>query len=814
MANKKRTDRPLLSPRWSKVLRDMWIYKGRSFLVVLTIAVGVAGVGVVGQAIAILSRAMSDSQISAQPAQITLFTAPFNDEDILDQLHELPEVSRAEAFSFYRLRINVSGDGSGQPAANMWKNFELFAIPDFTNKQVDRITPEHIESEWPPSEGTLLLERLAAQYLEVKVNDSVWIETPDSELHRFNVDGTVRSPGRESATLSRVGSGFISMGTLETIGLPSGFNTIVIRVHGDGKDEKLLESIATSARELLREQSVEVISTWIPEAGKHWASDIVISMGSILQSLGGLALVAAAFLVVNTMLAILSSQLRQIGVMQVLGADRRSLVRMYLTQALIFGVLALPIGLPIGFMGAGALTGQSNTLLNFKSDGYGLSYYVLTLQIAIGIGLPLLAAYMPVIRGTSISVREAIGGVPSSKQGRRSPIDRIVESIRGLPRPFLLSIRNTFRQKGRLLLTLATLGLGGAIVVSVFSVHASLMNTLDQSLRYADYDVRITTAEPQDEEWLTEIALKVPGMVKTEQWGFIHAHRVLADGSESAELTVEALPADSGFIHPHMIQGEWLSPGEDNALVFDSYLLRKHPDLRVGDQIVLNIEDKKTAWYIKGFARKTVGKPVSYITKEGLQRATDDDSRASLIHITIGQHDSVSQSAVESEMKTLLKDEGIGVSSTELATEMRSVQAARMNIVVAFLSMMAILLSIVSALGLAGTMSLNVLERTREFGILRSIGGRDGSIAWIVIAEGAFLGTLGWGTGCIIAVPVTSWLCQSVGISLYQAPLDMVYSWTGVGFWFVTAIVLSALASLTPAWNATRLSIREVLAYE
>lgn len=340
------------------------------------------------------------------------------------------------------------------------------------------------------------------------------------------------------------------------------------------------------------------------------------------------------------------------------------------------------------------------------------------------------------------------------------------------------------------------------------------MNTLDQSLKYVDYDVGITTAEPQDEGRLTEIALKVPNVIKTEQWGLIHANRVFSDGSESAGLTVQALPADSGFIHPTMIQGQWLSPGDDNCLVFDSYLLRQHPDLRVGDQIVLNIDDKKTIWTVKGFTFKTVGVPVSYITKEGLQRAIDDDSRASIMHLRLGKHDAASQSTAESEVKSLLKDEGIAVASTELNSEIQSVQKARINIVVVFLSMMAVLLSIVSALGLAGTMSLNVLERTREFGILRCIGAGDSSVAWIVIAEGTFLGTLGWGAGCLIALPVTSWMCQSVGISLYQVPLDRVYSWSGVWFWFVTANVLSSLASLAPAWKATQLSVPEVLAYE
>jgi putative ABC transport system permease protein len=805
------------SPRWFKVLRDMWMFKGRSLLVVLTIAVGVAGVGVIGQLLYVLRHAMENSIKAVQPSQITMFTVPFQDGGITDRLLKLPQVAKAETLSYYQIRVNPSTNAEGQPEASQWQNFELFALPNFIDKQIDRIAPNAVQGadDWMPQSGELLLERLAAQHLGVKRYDSLWIETPDSELHRFQVDGTVRNQGRESATLSGLGSGFVSMETAEEIGLPAGFNMIVLRVQGDGMDENLLESVAASSRELLRDQSIEVLSTWIPEPGKHWASDIVMSMASILQSLGSLVLVASAVLVVNTMLAMMSSQLRQIGVMQVLGATRSSLVGMYLTQALLLGLLALVICLPLGYVAAGAVLSQTNTLLNFEADGYGLSKGVLALQIAIGVGIPLLSAYVPVLKGTSISAREAIGGAGVLySPGRRYLIDRLVESIRGLPRPFLLSLRNTFRQKGRLLLTLVTLSLGGAVVISVINVHASLNHALEQSMQYANYDVRVRMELPQDAGRLNEIGMKTQGVYKTETWGRIQAHRMHTGGVEGAELTLEALPPDSELIRPRMLEGEWLSPGEDKALVFDSYLLRKHPDLRVGDLIQLKINDKITTWYIKGFARKTVGEPVSFITMEGLERATENADRAALLHLVTKDHGADFQSAAESQVKELLKDEGIKTASTELTTEMRKVQTARMNIVIVFLSTMAVLLSIVSAIGLAGTMSLNVLERTREFGILRSIGASDSSVAGIVVAEGTLLGVLGWMAGCVLSLPATVWMCRSVGISLFQAPLDMVFSWRGIAFWLVAAIVLSALASLAPAWNAARLSVREILAYE
>ncbi|WP_425622515.1 ABC transporter permease [Brevibacillus borstelensis] len=814
MDSKKRNRHNLfLAPRWIKIFRDLWLYKGRSLLVVFTIAVGVTGVGATGHAPNVLENAMSNSLLSVKPAQITIQTEPFLDDGILDDLLEHPDIAYAEAFQYYRMRINAEIDDQGQPIAGSWKTFELFARPDYVNMQMDVMTPEEIAGEWPLADGELFLEHLTAEYLGVQIHDAVWIETPDSELHHFYVDGTVRNPARESATLSKVGAGFVSEDTLESLGLPAGYNMISIRLISDAPDLKQLESIAADAREILEEHSIRVESTLIPEPGKHWASDIVLSMSSILRTLGALVLLASAFLIVNIMLSILSSQYRQIGVMQVLGANADSLVRLYLVQAAIFGLLALIIGLPAGYFGAKAVTGQSNYYLNISSDSYTFSSMIFGLQIAVGLGLPLLAAYFPVLHGTRISIREAISGL-SSGTIRRNFLDKILENIRQLPRPFLLSLRNTFRQKGRLLLTLFTLGLGGGVVISVFSVQASLKNSLDQSLLYAKYDVRVTTVEPQEEAVLSEIALQVPDAVQAESWGLVRAYRVYEDGSESVELTIHALPFDSDFIQPQMIEGEWLGPDEDDTIVVDSFLLRYFPDLQVGDPIVLKTGENERTWRIKGFSRKTIGEPVSYITKEGMLRAIDDDSLASLVHLRINEHDAVSQLAAESELKKRLKDEGIEVASSDNTSEMRSIQEARINIVLVFLSLMAILLSIVSVLSLIGTMSLNVMERTREYGILRCIGASDGAVAGIVIAEGALLGAIGWGIGCLMALPVSYWLAQSVGLSLYQAPLDFVYSWTGVAFWFVTAIVSAALASVAPAWNAIHLPTQEVLSYE
>jgi len=127
---------------------------------------------------------------------------------------------------------------------------------------------------------------------------------------------------------------------------------------------------------------------------------------------------------------------------------------------------------------------------------------------------------------------------------------------------------------------------------------------------------------------------------------------------------------------------------------------------------------------------------------------------------------------------------------------------------------MAILTAIVGSMGLTGTMGMNVLERTREIGIMRAIGADDRAVMRTVIAEGVFIGIISFGLAVILSIPFTYLLSTIVSLAVFQTPIDVVFTYTGFAIWLGLVLVLSTLASILPARNAARLTIREVLAYE
>jgi putative ABC transport system permease protein len=111
-------------------------------------------------------------------------------------------------------------------------------------------------------------------------------------------------------------------------------------------------------------------------------------------------------------------------------------------------------------------------------------------------------------------------------------------------------------------------------------------------------------------------------------------------------------------------------------------------------------------------------------------------------------------------------------------------------------------------------MSINVVERGREIGVMRATGATSPAVAGIFIAEGVLVGVLSWLLAVPISYPGARLFSDAVGDSLIRIPLEFTYSMAGVSFWLLIVVVLSALASLWPALRATRVSVQEALVYE
>lgn len=798
-----------LPPRWAKVGRDLASHRMRSLLVVLSIAVGVFAIGVIAGTQHIIDTQFTGAYLASNPAHATLSVSPFDDE-LLDTVSRMKGVAAVSAS--FGLSIQVE-----TPASSRWQDLTLLARPAWSDLPVNRLRPE--EGAWPPPLNGIVLERNSLPLLGAQIGDMVQVELGDGRRREVQIAGTVYDINLPPARFVDQLYGYVSFDTLRRWGYDRQFSSLLLSVAQPNDDKAHIQAVAQQVEDKIEQGGGQVFSISTPDPGRAPVQDILDALFVILGALGVLSLLLSGFLVVNTVSATLAQQTRQVGVMKAIGATSRQIMGIYFGMALLYGLLALVIGLPLGMVGAVALARFAAGFLNFDVTGPGFAPQVLAWQVAVALAMPLLASAWPIWAGARVTVREAMASYGLGK-GRfgRGPIDHLLlASQRLLPfmhRPLVISLRNTFRRKGRLALTMATLTLAGAIFVGVLSVRTSLYYTLALANRYDNYDVAVEFDRPYRSQQIADQMLQLPAVAAVETWGNGSAVRQRADGSQSDRIRLRAPLAQTQMIKPRLLAGRWLLPEDQNAVVLNSNALDAEPDLAVGDTVTLRIDDKNSDWVVVGLVHSVLTAPTAYVNYPYFTQLTGTAGRASFARVATVDHTPAAQAAAAAALQAQLKAAGFQVGRVETKFQLQEAVRLQFNILITFLLIMALLIAAVGGMGLMGAMSINVLERTREIGVMRAIGAATGAIMQIVLVEGMLIGLISWSQGVVLGWPVGRLMSQQIGLAFMDNPLEFRYAGQGALLWLAAALLISAIASFWPAHHAARLSVREVLAYE
>jgi putative ABC transport system permease protein len=545
-------------------------------------------------------------------------------------------------------------------------------------------------------------------------------------------------------------------------------------------------------------------------------------------------------LVINVITALLTQQTRQIGVMKAIGARPIQIAELYLRMVMCFGLGALLLAIPLGALGARTFSGFVAGQLNFDLDGAGLQPLAVGLQVAVGILTPIAAAFFPVVATVQRTVREALAdaGVESPKPAAmllaHGPFAQRLTALQQhlpLSRPARLALRNTFRRRGRLIRTLIPLTLGGALFMSVLSVRASLFLTLENTLIERGFDVQIQFNQPYSLRRIEAVVAQVAGVAKQEGWTVREGAPVRADQSQGDQLFVYGIPAQTAIFQPRLIAGRWLTPTDSNAIIVPRALLNWEPELALGHPMTIRIGSEEYLFEIVGVIQvfqPPIAPAILYTNQPHLWREVGGTNRADMVRILTHLHDDeplswlrqprqnidITQRSVAQIATDRLQAAGLQVKSIRNASEDRVIFAERFNIVTVILLFMAFLLATVGSLGLMGTMSINVLERRREIGVLRAIGASDRAVIRLFVLEGVVISVMAWAGSIVLSQPMSRAMSYVVGMNFAQLPLTYVFDLRALPLWLLIAIVVSALSSLIPARAAARLSVRETLAYE
>lgn len=793
----------MLRPRWRKVLSDLWDNKIRTLLVVASIAVGVFAIGVIAGTYVLLSEDLSQNYNSVNPANIEIITDPF-EPDFVRSIQRVPGVAAVEGRRAVTVRV--------QKGPDEWDVLTLMASAAFPELQVNQLLPQ--QGQLAPGDQTVVLERKTLALLGCAVGDPLAVELPDGTVKTLPIVGSGLEPTLGYGGILGDLKGYVTFNTLEWLHQPLTLNRLYITLAEGRTDKAHIEAVAAAVKERLEQSGRQVYQVQV--AYQHPLSSILDALLGVLGIIGVLIVFLSGSLIANTMSALLGQHLRQIGVMKLIGARRSQIIAMYMILIVTFGLIALVIAIPLGSWGAYALTHFAADIINFQLRSFRVIPFALLLQIIIALGVPPAAGLLPILRGSGITVQQALSNLGGDSE--RSPkgwLDRQMERIRWLSRLLLISIRNTFRRKARLALTLFTLTLGGAIFIAVFNTQVALNQQVARGMRYFQADVNLDFAQPYRIDEVEHLARTVPGVTGVEAWAMAGAEIVRSDDAAPLSVAIFGPPAASALVEPEVLQGRWLQPGDQNAIVVNEAFLSEFPQLQVGDTLQLKLLGEENDWVVVGiFKYIGMDELIAYANYDYLMEMTRSGSAATVYRITTAEHTPAYQQQVSVALEQRFKEQDFKLNKVQTGQSLITSSANLLGILTAVLFIMALLTALVGSIGLTGTMSMNVMERTREIGVLRAIGAHNQVVMQLVMVEGVLIGLISFILGALLSFPITLVLSNVISYAIFHSPTELALTPTGFGLWLVAVLLLSTVASALPARNASRLTIREVLAYE
>ncbi len=470
--------------RWYKVFNDLLSNKTRTALIVLSIAVGLFAIGTIVNARVILSQDLAEGYAAIAPSSGVIRTAQTFDEDFIRSVRQMSGVEDADARTHLSMRFQVKRNGGraeavGQDTVSRWRDLQLFAVSNYDQMRVNKIRPQ--TGDWPPPKHEILVERSGMELIGAQVGDEVVIEIGDRKVRELRIAGTVHDLAQLPSPIDGTAYGYVSFDTLEWLGQPRGLNELHV-IAREAHDKPAAQRVIGQVKDKLEKSGYTIPLSMTAEPGQLPLNDLLQAILMLLGALGFLSLFLSVFLIVNTVSALVTQQIRQIGIMKAVGARGGQLVFMYLALALVYGVLALALAVPLGMVGARVLSNLMAGFFNFDLTRFYAPPQAVALQVVIGLVVPVLAALYPVLSVLRVTAADAISNYGMSKDEYGTGwIDRLLTprsaaayttlALRVLSRPLMLSLRNTFRRKGRLALTL--INRAGSVMAVKSSVSQS-----------------------------------------------------------------------------------------------------------------------------------------------------------------------------------------------------------------------------------------------------------------------------------------------------------------------------------------------------
>jgi putative ABC transport system permease protein len=798
-----------------KIWSDLWDNKGRTFQVVLIIAMGAFAIGMIIGTRNLIIPAMEELWRASSPAMIVLWADPPVDEDTLMVLKDIEGVEGIEGYLTREIEWKLHPE-------DQWKPASLTARDDYQEQHYVKL--ELLSGDWP-QDKVFAMGQGSDVAFGIEEGGQVTIRVEDRE-HVVEIGGTVYDQYANPPSYGGNASFYTTRDRYEDLTGERRFNRIM--ASATEWDEAVVTGIADEMQDKLEKQNVEsggaAISqgalTRVADPNKHFFQDFMDGIFFIMGVMSMVALILGLLLVYNTINAIVTQQINQIGIMKAIGASTGTIFFIYMIGIFVYGFLALLIAVPLGAIAGHLLNSFLLTSFNATPQPFTVSPPAVLAQVAIALLAPLLASLKPIVAGARITVREAISTYGLSAES--GLIERLLAKIQLIPRLISLMISNTFRNKERVFLTQITLVMSGLIFMMVMSVGESVRYTFEDVLfSMLNFNISLQFEDPERVSKVEEMTLNYPGVKTVEMWT-TDGPTIRPAGQEESEddpsVSVFGVPLPTDLYVPQIRAGRWLQPGDTHAVVLNE-ILANDVGVGLGDRVTFDHGIKgESDWQVVGLLFDPVIEGSAHVPRDVLQKEINSTNEANTIWIQTVRDDAETDAAIARGLREYYDQKKIGVNpqapfGQDTSSQIVEFIVGQFRMFIALFGVMAVVIGAVGGVALSGVLALNVLERRREIGVMRAIGSSSGVIAGLFIGEGLILGWLSWLIALPFSIPAGQLMTGALGAVLGGS---LVYKYNPMGtlYWFLIVSVLSVVASLLPARGATRVSVRESLAYE
>jgi len=770
-----------------------------TLIAILALTIGLWGVGTLLVSLHIMTNDLSENYLQTKPAHISVRSNDFGRLN-LEELRENPSILAAEIRDLTILRVEVGPD--------KWLPLWLYSVDNFERLSVGKFFPEY--GSFPPQKGTIVVERNNLLVSDFAIGSIARVQSRGN-IFETEITGIIFDPGQAPSTQDAIIYGYTDRANYSRLSNKSAGQRLVIRF----VDVETKQDVAAKFKELEQELAhlgIKVDSFRIPKFEEHPHQFQLKTLLYLNGIIGLLSFVMAMVSTSQLMSSIFTQQIRQIGIMKAIGATRGHIFKSYVARILAMSFVSIIIGMPLAIITGKAYSAFVAGIINFDILTTQLPLTIYVVIITLGFLLPLLFTLPALLKGTAISVQEALSdyGISTDESNISASAIRFTGS-----NILSLSIRNVGRRKGRMIVTMATMALGVAIFLTGFNVRASLREFLDNGARSMKYDIKVVLEETRDPGIAMAPFENIAAVKSIEGWigGVGRVQSGVA--STAAGIGLIVAPFDTKLKEYDLIQGTWLTGAQELEFVVNQQAAISFKPLIIGESYPIALGETEVSAKLVGVVREFDVAKI-YLDLVKYNELVNPDKKINSLMIALKDRSYDNVVMVKAQIERVIEETGTSVLYVMSQAERAVIIFEHLNIILTILLLLALLVLVVSSIGMGSAMGINVIERTREIGVLRAIGATPKTIVRLFVTEGFIVSALAVAVGLLLALPMSSLAAQFFGELILgeNTPLDFAFSKIGFAITLIATLLFGYIASRVPASKATEITVREAIAYE